>query len=234
MKRSIHPEILDSLPASDPLAIHSRSDLRRLNVIMNHPRILKQAILSHLDIVSLQKRRLQLIELGAGDGTLLLKLARRLSPKGIQADAILIDRQSLLTIETRKAFESLGWSVQVQVQDLHDWMKKETTSSDMILANLFLHHFQDSELPFFLEKISERSPLFIACEPRRDWAGMIASKLLGVIGCNSVTRHDAQVSVQAGFQSNELSLLWPKTKSHAFSEKRAGLFSHLFIAYHDA
>jgi hypothetical protein len=54
--------------------------------------------------------------------------------------------------------------------------------------------------------------------------------LLWAIGCNSVTRHDALVSVRAGFSGDELSALWPDKKNWQLTERRAGPFSHLFIA----
>jgi hypothetical protein len=36
--------------------------------------------------------------------------------------------------------------------------------------------------------------------------------------------------VQAGFTGRELSALWPKSGQWELLERRAGLFSHLFIA----
>ena len=51
-----------------------------------------------------------------------------------------------------------------------------------------------------------------------------------MIGCNAVTRHDAAVSVRAGFLGNELSALWPDQKNWQLTERRTGLFSHLFVA----
>jgi hypothetical protein len=57
-----------------------------------------------------------------------------------------------------------------------------------------------------------------------------ASRLLGLIGCNEVTRHDAVVSVRAGFVDQELSALWPERTRWHLQEEAAGLFSHCFVA----
>jgi hypothetical protein len=54
--------------------------------------------------------------------------------------------------------------------------------------------------------------------------------LLWAIGCNAVTRHDATVSVRAGFSGNELSALWPADSGWQLTERRAGFFSHVFVA----
>jgi hypothetical protein len=54
--------------------------------------------------------------------------------------------------------------------------------------------------------------------------------MLWVVGCNDVTRHDAVVSVRAGFAGKELSPLWPEAPDWELAEHAAGSFSHLFIA----
>jgi len=56
------------------------------------------------------------------------------------------------------------------------------------------------------------------------------SRLLRLIGCNRVTRHDAPISVRAGFTGQELSQLWPAGQGWLLEERPAGWFSHLFIA----
>ena len=90
MCRVVEPELLDDLPPSDPRAIGSRADLRRLNSIMGHDDILSRAFHHHLDEALSRSRPLRLVELGAGDGTLLLRLARRVSAPGLTARVMLL------------------------------------------------------------------------------------------------------------------------------------------------
>jgi len=72
----------------------------------------------------------------------------------------------------------------------------------------------------------------VAVEPRRSAPALTCSRLLWAIGCNTVTRHDAVVSVGAGFAGRELAALWPSaTPDHwDLAEESAGLFGHLFVA----
>jgi hypothetical protein len=53
---------------------------------------------------------------------------------------------------------------------------------------------------------------------------------LPLIGCNGVTRHDADVSVRAGFRARELTDLWPAAGDWHLREAPCGLFSHNFLA----
>jgi hypothetical protein len=59
---------------------------------------------------------------------------------------------------------------------------------------------------------------------------LTASRLLRIIGATVITRHDAVVSVRAGFAGRELSALWPGDNQWQLSEQSAGWFSHCFIA----
>jgi hypothetical protein len=59
---------------------------------------------------------------------------------------------------------------------------------------------------------------------------VLTTRLLWGIGCNSVTRHDARVSVRAGFRDQELSALWPAQSGFELAEFSGGYASHLFVA----
>jgi hypothetical protein len=54
--------------------------------------------------------------------------------------------------------------------------------------------------------------------------------MLWLTGFGEVTRHDGPISVRAGFKGTEISALWPDLRDWSLTERRAGLFSHLFIA----
>ena len=101
---------------------------------------------------------------------------------------------------------------------------------DLIVANVFLHHFDAARLELLLTAIGARAPRFFACEPRRSWLPLIGSHLIGALGVNAVTRDDAVSSVQAGFRQREISALWPGRGRWQLDEWSAGLFSHCFRA----
>ena len=73
--RRVTPEILDDLPASDPRARRSRADLRRMNRIMAAVTLAQ----ARRSTPRRPRARAALVELGAGDGTLALRLARSLA-----------------------------------------------------------------------------------------------------------------------------------------------------------
>jgi hypothetical protein len=230
MGRVVEPELLDDLPIEDPRAIGSRADLRRLNFIMGHAHILSRVLCREVAENGFRLRPLRLLELGAGDGTLLLRLARPLAALGVTAQVTLLDLQPLVSAKTRSAFAALGWAVENRTSDVLAWLEEPCPSVDIVLANLFLHHFSQTSLAALLRLAAARTNLFLACEPRRSPLALAFARKLRFLGCNEVTRHDAVLSVGAGFASRELSALWPADNQWHLSEQRAGLFSHLFLA----
>lgn len=230
MRRLVEPELLDGLPAGDPQAVGSRADLRRLNFIMGHAGIVSRAFRHHLHETQARVRPLRMVELGAGDGTWLLRLACQWSALGVNAQVTLLDRQNLVSTETRRAFAALDWSVECVATDVFAWLDQPAPTADVMFANLFLHHFRNNRLGTLLRLAAAKTNLFIACEPRRSPLALAASRLLWLIGCNRVTRHDAVVSVRAGFGGYELSALWPSDAQWGLIEQPAGWFSHAFIA----
>lgn len=220
--RMVRPEILDELPAADPRAVGSRADLARLNIIMGHAGIFAR-------LWPVERPPLQVVEVGAGDGVLCWQILRRLPPAARPRRVTLVDRQSLLANATRQRIEALGIDVVVVQADVFAWLARRERF-DLGLANLFLHHFKEADLRSLLAEWAALGRVFLAVEPRRSILSGVASRMLGVIGCNAVTRHDAAVSVQAGFAGNELSRCWPAAGEWTLIERRAGLFSHQFRA----
>jgi len=131
MCRVVEPELLDDLPPADPRAVGSREDLRRLNFILGHDDILSRAFHHHLDEALSRSRPLRLVELGAGDGTLLLRLARRVSQSELAARVTLLDRQSIVSPETRHAFAALNWSVESVANDVFAWLEQPFPAGKM-------------------------------------------------------------------------------------------------------
>jgi hypothetical protein len=240
MKRIVEPEWLDDLPPDDPRAAGSRRDLRRLNTWMRNHAIMARA----LQTAANGQTPKRIVELGAGDGDFLLRVAQLVTGNGAPAsgtaasgnaiawnevNVTLLDRQKVVTPQTLAAFASLGWRAEVVVADIFDWLQTPAPA-EIVIANEVLHHFDDVHLAGLFRVIAGRARLFIAIEPRRAPWPLFCSRLLWAINCNSVTRHDATVSVRAGFVGEELSALWPDKQNWQLTEQPAGPFSHLFIA----
>jgi hypothetical protein len=198
--RIIETEWLDSLPPSDPRAEQARRDLRRVNTIMGNARHIAAALAPRWH------EGMRVADLGAGDGSLMRAIQKKLPG---EIEPILVDRADGV--------------------DVLDFLREPGPRLDAIVCNLFLHHLDGDVLSDVLAFAAERAPLFVACEPRRARIALEASKMLWVLGANDVTRHDAVVSVRAGFTGQELSVLWPDA-TWQLEERIAWPFTHFFCA----
>lgn len=224
MPRTVEPEWLDHLPATDPRAARSRRDLRLVNAIMRNARIVAGALAPRVD------RPRAIVDIGAGDGAWLVQLARILPPGWTRVKAVLLDRQDTVSARTLAALTERGWVPEVITADVFDWLAQPEARADVYVANLFLHHFEPAPLRELLALLAARCSVFAACEPRRSRFALHASRLLGLIGCSAVTRHDALASVRAGFADDDLRALWPQRAGWRIEEGARGGFSHLFVA----
>jgi hypothetical protein len=238
MLRQVRPELLDDLAADDPRAIHSRGDLKKVNALMGNADIMARALIAgSIKQDPAYARRAgpsgpaEIVELGGGDGTFLLHVARRVAPAMGPVHAILVDQQSLLASQTQDAFAALSWQVESVQADVFQWLRERAAhTADVTIANLFLHHFVERDLSTLLRDASRQTRLFLACEPRRSRLALAAAAMLGLIGCNGVTVHDATISVRAGFRDDELSSAWPREADWNLTEGKAGRFTHGFVA----
>jgi hypothetical protein len=227
LPRRVEPELLDGLAAQDPRAQRSRDDLQRLHRAMATLSIVQCA----LDRGTAGFRPRTVLELGAGDGSLLLRLAQRQVGRWPDVRVTVLDRLNLVAPQTLDGLRRIGWTPSVVAMDVFDWLARPDNARwDVVFANLFIHHFSSSELARLLAGVAARTRMFLCCEPRRSALPLAGSHLVRLLGAGPVTREDAVSSVRAGFRAQELSDLWPDRDDWVLHEYSAGLFSHCFLA----
>jgi len=178
MERVLEPEILDGLDPGDPEAVASRRDLRRINFLMGNERWILRQLRARPDELSKG-----VVEWGAGTGDLLGKVASMAPASGVD----LVPRPAGLD-------SSVGW----RQGDVFE----EVDGGGVLVANLFLHHF-DKEGLARLGQIARRFSRLCFVEPLRTPGSLALGRgMLPFV--NRVTRNDMIVSIRAGFVPGEL------------------------------
>jgi hypothetical protein len=183
MKRTLTPEILDSLSPDDAGARHSRRDLRIFNAVLGGSRWLRRIVPPLLHPGG------RMLEIGAGTGELGASLARRgFVPDGLDV----VPRPPEWPAAAR-------WH-QTDVLAFDDWRDYE-----VVIGNLFFHHFDAAALRTLGGRMAAHVRVIVACEPaRRRIFQRLFAVLCLLVGANGVSRHDGRVSIEAGFLGNEL------------------------------
>ena len=108
LPRRVEPEMLDLLPEDDPArdALAARPAPHQLGSWATRRSLLA------LGIDARPVRRSRIVELGAGDGSLLLRRRQR-ARSGPVSTLTLVDRQDLVSPQRARRFAALGWTVHV-------------------------------------------------------------------------------------------------------------------------
>lgn len=181
--RLVIPELLDRLPADDPEAQRSRRDLRRINFLMGNERWVCRTLARHP-----QPANCGIVEIGAGDGMLCGKLARQFPHAAVTA----------YDLAPRPLY--LDPRVDWKQGDIFTAAVPQT--SGVLVANLFLHHFEGQEL-LALGQWFRNFKILVFSEPDRARLPHFLGGLLHP-WINWVTRHDMHVSITAGFRAGEI------------------------------
>lgn len=216
MPRIVVPEILDELPADDPAAIRSRRDLAMINWLMGNQRWISTQVARHPAAAGIT-------EIGAGDGALTTRLARQ-HPSSRVVGVDLVARPNGLPA-------AVHW-LQGDVFHLLDGPLDAALGSvrgGLLVANLFLHHFEDPALAR-LGQLLGRFDALVVCEPRRGRSARLLGLPLQPF-IHPVTRHDMRVSIAAGFRPGELPRLLGLDASWTISETCGWRGSQRMVAW---
>ena len=181
--RVVIPEILDSLDPGDPAAKRSRRDLRRLDGLLGCSRWVLRAART-----CPESRRVEIAELGAGEGALCRRLFQAFPESRITG------------YDLAPAPDGLPCGIR--------WCAGDFLELDLVgagglsVGSLILHHFSATRLRQAGSLLREcRAVVF--CEPFRSRLFLRLSRLLFPF-VGPVTRHDMAVSIRAGFRRGEL------------------------------
>ncbi|MEM9400150.1 MAG: class I SAM-dependent methyltransferase [Verrucomicrobiota bacterium] len=185
--RSVQPEILDSLAPDSTEAIRNRHELRFLNHFMGSFRWFSKQIHSY------KTADTNILELGSGDGSLAQYLIKR--DKNLSRQYHALDTAP----KPQNLSNEVVW-IQQNALNYDNW-----DQHNICIVNLLLHQFKDEDLSQLGLKM-QKCRFILANEPARYRIHQRQVALLDPF-FSYVSRHDARVSIAAGFRGNELAEL---------------------------
>jgi hypothetical protein len=184
--RVVEPELLETYPDDHPDAIRSREELLLVNAVMGN----------HRWMVRTLKRLFQpgwhITEIGAGDGALSMRFVESEICEASSLHAFDLARRP-----TRWP-KAAAWTQ-------GDFFHHPLPESEVLVANLILHHFKEDQLRVLGSRISPKTRVILAAEPARHRIHTIMGRFFSWLAeLNPITCYDMQVSIRAGFRGDEV------------------------------
>ena len=197
LQRKLTPEILDSLPQGHPDAEHNRRDLRLFNAFMGNFGWLRK------ELSKQAKSGQGVLELGSGDGGFALSTLKKL-PEFANTP------YSGLDLWSRPDAWPSQWNwLQEDIIDTAAYALHPT-----VIGNMILHQFEDATLAQIGKQLNKHAHVLIFNETARSRMSLTLLPLTRLLGTNYVSNHDAKVSVESGFTSDELPKLLGLDEKH--------------------
>jgi hypothetical protein len=188
--RIVEEEWLDRLPPDDPAARRARADLRRINRVMGNERWILRELARFQGPASRG-----IAELGAGDGNLACRIATAFPTSRVLA-------YDFAPRPVMAGFPRPGGEVEWHSGDA---LAHPPPAAGILVANLFLHHFEGEDL-LRLGRWCADFEVLLFNEPDRARLPLLLAALAWP-WIHPVTRNDMPVSIRAGFRTGEIATL---------------------------
>lgn len=206
MQRVLTPELMDDPRVAEPELRSALGYLRFINRFLGGTR----ALMRHLAPWSRRwprERPISVLDLGTGSADVPLAACRWARARGLNMRVTAIDTHEATLRVARERASAEPW-VKIEACDARGALARFGCGSfDYVHAGLFLHHLTDAEV---LRVLADMGRL---CRAGLVWndlrRSMLHRALVGaaVIGQKRIARHDARVSVEAGFTRGEVEQL---------------------------
>lgn len=200
--RDLQPELMDNPQISTKEHERALDGLARLNRFSIIDRTVWRVIKTYSDT-----EPLRILDIAAGSGDLLIKLAKRAKQSGTEVKFTACDISGFAVRLTKERAESAGLDIRTIQTDITKEPIEETY--DIVMCHLFLHHLDESEIITLLTKMrNSATKAVIITDLMRTKTGYA----LAYFGSRLLTRShvvhvDALHSVRAALTPEELHAL---------------------------
>jgi len=213
-QRSSQIEIMDDLECKGEVVNQTLKELEVINRWLGGNKVTLAGI-KHL-INKKDLKEISVVDLGCGGGDILKEIADwgrqnkiKLNLTGIDANPNIIDFAKSNTS---------GYSeVECVVQNIfsEDFNRRK---SDIIIATLFTHHFNNEELAALMKNLKRQSSIGVVINDlHRHWLAYYSIKMLtSIFSKSAMVKYDAPLSVLRAFSRKDLLTIMRKTGINDF------------------
>jgi len=162
------------------------------------------------------KRSIRILEVGAGDARLARRLRDTLLRRDVRADFVVLDR-SVVHLQSGMPLAHRLWPVAADALQL-PFLPEQF---DLVLCNLFFHHFSGKQAIALLQGLMAVSKLAVVVNDlERHLIPYLFIRVARMFTRSRLTRHDAPASVRQAYTRQELANLAKEAGSAHFEIRR--------------
>lgn len=185
-----------------------------------------RAVFGKLDPFLRARQPLSILDLASGGGDIPRAVVRRARAMNCPVAVTAVDRQAA-TIRIAKKFSGTYPEIKYHQADILDFVPENPV--DVVMCNLALHHFTESDAIRILRNIREMAPqaALVTDLCRSRLASMSIVAVTQLFYREPMTRHDARVSAGRAFSFAELDRLVVAAGWRGFEHRRCLFFRQL-------
>lgn len=200
-RRNMQPELMDDPSMSRDNLREALAGLRKINKVSRVAPILWNTIRDWLNEHG--RRSFSLLDVACGDGEVLRDIARKAHRAGYVVSTCGIDINPHAVALAKERQKESGIKGEYLCQSA---LEPLPGGYDVVISTLFLHHLKDSEIPTFLQSLSQAATgLVMVHDIERSYLGYTLA-LVGpkIFSSSQVTRLDAIHSIRGALSKNEV------------------------------
>lgn len=213
-QRSNQIEIMDDLDCKGEVVNQTLIELEVINRWLGGNQVTIEGIKQLINRAELEE--ISIVDLGCGGGDMLKEIAEwgrhnklKLNLTGIDANPNIID----FAKSNSHGYPEINYSVQNVFSE--DFTQRK---SDIIIATLFTHHFNNKELVGLMKNLIAQSRLGVVINDlHRHWLAYYSIKTLtSIFSKSAMVKYDAPLSVLRAFSRNDLSSIMQEAGINEF------------------
>ncbi len=214
--RSLKPEILDDFELQGNNLAENLKELEWVNRYLGGYSQLGQALQEVVETQSNQKHW-HVADIGCGGGDTLRYLAKKTAawPQKFRLTGVDANAHAIAYAKSLSEGLNIGYQKAMLSPELLKAMQ-----ADVVLFNLFLHHFKDEEIIEFLSTCQKQGVKVIITDLERSkLAYFLFNMLTRIIKFSHISRHDGLLSIQKSFTQKDWAYLFHKSNYSRYTVK---------------
>ncbi len=200
--RSSQPEILDDFDLQGNDLTENLKELEKVNALLGGNAIVKEGIGKLISHRTSAEGTVTIVDAGCGGGDTLRMLASWAYQEDIELKLIGVDanREAIRYAENHaSAFKNISFQ---QLNILSPQFSE--LKADIVMFNLFLHHFEEEQITGFLRACRSNGSAVMINDLQRSKLAYHAFRLVSrMLGFSYIGRHDGKLSVRKSFTKKD-------------------------------